>query len=217
MSLSYWSSLYRLHPRLLLALLIGIVVGAVVPAPGGTVLRLLIGWNAMAWLYIVLMWIMMLQADAGRIKQIAEVEDEGAYLVLATICVAGAASLVAIVLELTTKGNEGDKLLRYGFTGLTLLGSWLLIGTIFTLHYARMFYNSEKGARPLHFPDDEDDPHYWDFLYFSFTIAVAAQTSDVSVMTRPMRMVVLAQSVMSYFFNAAILGLSINIAAGLIA
>ena len=215
MLLSYWSSLYRLHPRLLASLLIGIIAG--VAAQGEPVLRLLIGWNAMAWLYIILMWIMMLQADAGRVKQIAEVEDEGAYLVLAAICVAGGASLVAIVLELTTKGNEGDKLLRYAFTALTLLGSWLLIGTIFTLHYARMYYNAEEDARPLHFPDDETHPHYWDFLYFSFTIAVAVQTSDVSVLTRPMRMVVLAQSVMSYFFNAAILGLSINIAAGLIA
>lgn len=215
MSLPYWSSLYRLHPRLLVALLVGVIAG--VAAPGESLLRLLIGWNTMAWLYIVLMWIVMLQADAGRVKKIAEVEDEGAYLVLATICVAGAASLVAIVLELTAQGNESDKLLRYGFTILTLLGSWILIGTIFTLHYARMFYTSEENARPLHFPDDEDDPHYWDFLYFSFTIAVAVQTSDVSVLTRPMRMVVLAQSVMSYFFNAAILGLSINIAAGLIA
>jgi len=53
--------------------------------------------------------------------------------------------------------------------------------------------------------------------YFSFTIAVAMQTADIALMTRPMRMVVLAQAVMSFFFNAAIVGLSINIAAGLIA
>lgn len=179
-------------------------------------MRLLIGWNAIAWPYMIMIWTVMLRADPGQVKKRAEVEDEGAYLVLATICVAAAASLVAIVLELSG-GNGANKVMRYGFTGLTLLGSWLLIGTVFTLHYARMFYNAEENARPLHFPDDENFPHYWDFLYFSFTIAVAVQTSDVAVVTRPMRMVVLAQSVMSYFFNAAILGLSINVAAGLIA
>jgi uncharacterized membrane protein len=210
----YISSLYRLHPRLLLAILAGIAVG--IASHGGVALRLLIGWNTMAWLYMVMMWFLMLRADTGRVKQLAEVEDEGAYLVLATICLAAAASLGAIVLELTANSG-GDKLVSYGCTVLTLLGSWLLIGTVFTMHYARMFYNAEEDARPLHFPDDEAHPHYWDFLYFSFTIAVAVQTSDVSVLTRPMRMVVLAQSVMSYFFNAAILGLSINIAAGLIA
>jgi uncharacterized membrane protein len=210
----YITSLYRLHPRLLIAILIGIGVG--IASSGGVALRLLIGWNTMAWLYMVMMWMLMLRSDSGRVKQLAEVEDEGAYLVLATICVAAAASLGAIVLELTARGGD-DKLVSYGCTAITLLGSWLLIGTVFTLHYARMFYNAEENARPLHFPDDEAHPHYWDFLYFSFTIAVAVQTSDVSVLTRPMRMVVLAQSVMSYFFNAAILGLSINIAAGLIA
>ena len=63
------------------------------------------------------------------------------------------------------------------------------------------------------FPDREPEPNYWDFLYFSFTIAVAAQTSDVAVLSRPARKAVLAQSVLSFFFNAAILGLSVNIAA----
>jgi uncharacterized membrane protein len=213
--MTYLMSLYRVHPRLLLALFVGIAVGLVswAEAPG---MRILIGWNAMTWLYMILIWEVMLRSDSGQLKRVAEVEDEGAYVVLATICIAAAASLVTIVFELSGRGGD-DKLLRYGFTVLTVLGSWLLIGTVFTMHYARMFYNAKKGARPLRFPDDEDAPHYWDFLYFSFTIAVAVQTSDVTVLTRPMRMVVLAQSVMSYFFNAAILGLSINIAAGLIA
>ncbi|HEY4072942.1 MAG TPA: DUF1345 domain-containing protein [Herbaspirillum sp.] len=214
--MSYLLALYRLHPRLLLALLAGVIVGFASWAEGlGT--RVLIGWNAMTWLYMIMIWVMMLRSDASGVERRAEVEDEGAYLVLATICVASTASLVAIVFELSGAHGSGDKLVRYGFTVLTLVGSWLLIGTVFTMHYARMFYNAEKDARPLRFPEDVESPHFWDFLYFSFTIAVAAQTSDVMVVTRPMRMVVLAQSVMSYFFNAAILGLSINIAAGLIA
>jgi uncharacterized membrane protein len=214
--MSFFKSLYRLHPRLLLALLIGIAAGLAARAEGPG-MRVLIGWNAMTWLYLILIWSVMLRPDPGRVRRPAEVEDEGAHMVLATICVAATASLVAIVFELAAAHNAADKLLRYGFTALTLFGSWLLIGTVFTLHYARMFYRAAENARPLRFPDDEKHPHYWDFLYFSFTIAVAAQTSDVIVMTRPMRAVVLAQSVMSFFFNAAILGLSINIAAGLIA
>jgi uncharacterized membrane protein len=58
------------------------------------------------------------------------------------------------------------------------------------------------------------EPGYWDFLYFSFTIGVAAQTADVSVMRTPARKIVLAQSVLSFIFNAAIIGMAINIAAG---
>jgi len=60
------------------------------------------------------------------------------------------------------------------------------------------------------------EPDYWDFMYFSFTIAVASQTADINLSSSSMRRAVLAQSVLSFFFNASILALSINIAASLI-
>ena len=127
-------------------------------------------------------------------------------------------SLAAIVLELSAVKDLalGHRLAHYAFTVATITGSWLLVGTLFTIHYARIYYLSPIDARALRFPDAELMPDYWDFLYFSFTIAVAAQTSDVSVMGRPLRRVVLVQSVLSFLFNVAILGLSINIAAGLV-
>jgi len=109
-----------------------------------------------------------------------------------------------------------DRLAHYAFTGATVVGSWCLLATLFAFHYARAYYRSPAERRALRFPDGETCPDYWDFLYFSFTIAVAAQTSDVSVMSRPMRRIVLAQSVLGFFYNVAILGLAINIAAGLV-
>jgi uncharacterized membrane protein len=104
--------------------------------------------------------------------------------------------------------------LRYAFTALTVVGSWLLVGVLFCFHYAHVYYRAPKDRLPLRFPDEGLEPNYWDFLYFSFTIAVAVQTSDVTVMSRTMRKLVLGQSVLSFFFNLLILGLSINIAAG---
>ncbi|MGL5761668.1 MAG: DUF1345 domain-containing protein, partial [Plesiomonas shigelloides] len=58
-------------------------------------------------------------------------------------------------------------------------------------------------------------PNYWDFMYFSFTIAVASQTADVCIGSPEMRKVVLLQSVISFFFNMAVLGMSVNIGASL--
>ena len=78
------------------------------------------------------------------------------------------------------------------------------------------FYRSSAARRALCFPDKEENLDYWDFLYFSFTIAVAAQTSDVTVMSHSMRKTVLAQSILSFLFNVTIIGLSINIAASLV-
>ena len=70
--------------------------------------------------------------------------------------------------------------------------------------------------KPLQFPDEDVEPNYWDFMYFAFTISVAVQTSDVQVIGADMRRLVLGHSVLNFFFNLVVLGLSINIAAGLI-
>ena len=59
-------------------------------------------------------------------------------------------------------------------------------------------------------------PVFWDFAYFSFTIAAACQTADVCTTEAGMRKVVLAQSLISFLFNASILGFAINVTAGLI-
>lgn len=209
-------SIVQVHPRLLVAIIVGVVVSLVL-ADRAPVTRLLIGWNAGVWVYLLSIWFLMIRAKAEDVRRLAETEDESAQAVLMLVCVAAVASLVAIIMELAGAASHDAqyKLWRYAFTGSTVLGSWFLIGTIFTLHYARLFYNTDDEALPLRFAEQEKNPDYWDFLYFSFTISVAVQTSDVEVATRAMRKAVLAHSVIGFIFNAAILGLSINIAAGL--
>lgn len=207
----------QVHPRLLVAIAVGVAAGFLVPATTW-VSQCLVGWNAGVWTYLLTIWLMMYRADAEDAKRLAETEDESAQLVLGMVCVAAIASLLAILLELAgSHGGDGHKLLRYAFTAATVFGSWLLIGTIFTLHYARLFYAEDDDPQnlPLRFADGRATPDYWDFLYFAFTISVAVQTSDVGVATRALRKAVLAHSLICFIFNAAIIGLSINIAAGL--
>jgi len=209
--------IFHTHPRLMIALLAGIAVWAILPQ-GSAITRALIGWNAGVWMYLATLWWMMTRASANQVKRRAAVEDENDTVILVIICIAAVTSIGAVVFGLTQAKAflPGPKELRYLFTGMTVLGSWFLLGTIFALHYARLFYACDADKLPLRFPDDEKNPDYWDFLYFSFTMAVAVQTSDVSIMTRPMRKIVLMQSVLTFLFNSAILGLSINIAAGLV-
>ena len=210
---------FHTHPRLVLALIFAVVIWALLPA-GSAITRGLISWNAGVWGYLFAIWWMMARAQPAQVKRRAAIEDENDTMILVLICVAATSSIGALVVGLSQAKDflPGPKEIRYLFTGLTVLGSWFLVGTMFTLHYARLFYSAghSKLPLPLRFPEDDTNPDYWDFLYFSFTVAVAAQTSDVSVMTRSMRKIVLMQSVLSFLFNLAILGLSINIAAGLI-
>jgi uncharacterized membrane protein len=87
---------------------------------------------------------------------------------------------------------------------------------LFTLNYASLYYRGD-AREGLHFPGSNAlfRPNYVDFLYFSFTIAVALQTADVAITSKPMRLLALVHSVLSFVFNTAILAFLVNIAAGL--
>ncbi|CRM77556.1 hypothetical protein AOA59_23405 [Pseudomonas sp. 2822-15] len=208
--------LARTHPRLSSAAVLGLAVGILAPADT-LISKILIGWNAGVWTYLALMLWLTSRSHADDVKRIAEIEDENAGLVLFMVCIAAIASLATITVNLVGSKDLDStaRLLHYGFTGMTVIGSWLLTGVIFSVHYARLFYTWEGDEPALRFAEGLRNPNYWDFLYFSFTIGVAVQTADVGVATRAMRKVVLGQSLIGFLFNTAILGFSINIAAGL--
>ncbi|MGN8278402.1 DUF1345 domain-containing protein [Pseudomonas sp. SMV71] len=208
--------LTRTHPRLSIATVLGLAVGVLAPADS-ILSKILIGWNVGVWSYLALMFWLTVRAKAPDVRRIAEIEDENAGLVLLTVCIAALASLATITFELAGSRDldASARLLHYGFTAMTVIGSWLLIGVIFSVHYAKLYYTWNGKEPALRFAEGLSSPNYWDFLYFSFTIGVAVQTSDVGVATRQLRKIVLAQSLIGFVFNTAILGFSINIAAGL--
>jgi uncharacterized membrane protein len=215
--MNLFPTVLRNRPRVVIGLLAGIAVALLVPLHVRPTVRALIGWDTAVWLYLLLIWIKMARANQSNVQELAEREDENAAAVLVIVSAAAVASLVAIVAELATaKGHTPDAWLHYLLTGATMLGAWFLIPTMFTLHYARHYYQSDSKQPALQFPDRHLRPDYWDLLYFSFTIAVASQTSDVALCSTAVRRTALAQSVLSFFFNLAVLGLSINIAASMV-
>lgn len=218
MFMKYYPQVLRNRPRTVIGLFIGIVVALLVPAHTSSMARALIGWDAAVWSYLLMIWVHMALADEHRVRKRALSDDENAGVVLFVICLATVASIAAIVLELASaKGTAGASTAwHYLLTGLTMFGAWFLIPTIFTLHYARLYYDTDAHETALLFPDHQLTPNYWDFLYYSFTIAVASQTSDVVLRSRSIRRATLAQSILSFYFNVAVLGLCVNIAAGLL-
>lgn len=206
------------RPHLSAAVALGALTAPLLPDAWRLTTRILASWDVAVWIYLLTMGWMMLRADHRKVKRVAAREDEKGPVILAVLCVAAVISLLAIVSELAAlRGGKiaTDNTLAYTLVGLTLIGSWFLVGVLFCFHYAHLYYQSTPNARPLQFPGAHHEPDYWDFLYFSFTISVAAQTSDVCVRSAALRKLVLGQSVLSFFFNLFILGLSVNIAAGL--
>ncbi len=208
----------RVRPRLVLSVAVGVAAALVLPGSHHAVTRCLFGWNVSVWLYLVLAAVMMFRADHARLRRIAVAQAEAAATVLGIVVLAALVSLVGIVAELMAAKAPGTPhaLPHVLFALATVTGSWLLVPTMFALTYASQYYRTAHGSG-LNFPqaDDSFKPDYGDFLYFSFTIAVASQTADVSVSTQAMRRLVLLQSVLSFAFNTAILAFTINIAASL--
>ncbi|VVE17080.1 membrane protein [Pandoraea iniqua] len=218
MNAKLFPHLVRFHPRLLIAIAVGVLVGIFVQGHFSPVTRTLIGWNAGAWSYLAMIWFMMVTAPKRSIERFAEQEDQSAVIVLTVVCLSALASVVAIVHELANAKNgvphqASEHVL---FAAATLIAGWFLVPTIYTLHYARLYFTDTESPYALVWPDRDCDPDYWDFLYFSFTIAVASQTADVGLSSRRMRRATLAQAILSFFFNLAVLGLSINIGASLL-
>jgi uncharacterized membrane protein len=208
----------RVRPRLVVAITTGCVLGLLLPASMSPLTRALLGWNVAVWLYLVLVGWMMARADHARLQRIAVAQAEGAATVLTMVSVACVVSLLGMVAELSAAKLPGapHALPHVAFALLTVVGTWLLLPTVFALTYASRYF-AVHHASGLQFPDT--DPHfkpdYGDFLYFAFTIAVASQTADVSVTSSKMRRLVLAQSLLSFAFNTAILAFTINVAASL--
>ncbi len=206
------------RPRMMIAAVVGLLTFAMVPATLSVTTRCLLGWNAAVWLYLVLIGVMMLRADHERVRQVAVAQADAAIMVLFIVILAALASLGGIAAELIKAKVPGTPyaLPHLLFAITTIAGSWLLLPTMFALTCASQYYEVAHG-HGLRFPDAEVSfrPDYGDFLYFSFTIAVACQTADVSVTSRPMRRLVLLQSLMSFAFNTAILAFTINVAASM--
>ena len=122
----------------------------------------------------------------------------------------------AIVAELGI-GDGGKRTgTQLALATVTIFLSWTFIHTIFALNYAHDYYGEHGAKRSgLKFPDDAD-PDYWDFVYFSFVVGMTCQVSDVAVASQPIRRTVIAHGVVSFFFNTALLALTVNIAASAI-
>jgi uncharacterized membrane protein len=211
------NNLVRSHPRLWISAAVGCGIFFLLPAHWSTLSRVLVCWNGGAALFLCLIFFWMTRLTAEQICTRYIEEDESATIILVIVTVAALLSVVAIVEPLAnikqTAGTE--RIAHFALAALTLVNSWILVPTMFTIHYADIFYSVSEAERPLRFPETPM-PVFWDFAYFSFTIAAACQTSDVSTLNSGVRRTVIAHTVISFLFNASILGFAINVTAGLI-
>ncbi|SCW74484.1 Uncharacterized membrane protein [Rhizobium mongolense subsp. loessense] len=206
------------HLSIIIAFIAGLVVFVLLTSRDVNAKNVLVGWNVTAIVFTCVSWRRMLRATVADIRKRAEDLDFSDTFVLFLSIAAALASIAGIGLELhSVKEAPPDvAFARACAAVVTILVSWVFLHTLFTIHYAHRFYRGPDKGEGLIFPDRIEEPVYWDFLYFSFTIGVAAQTADVAVSTMTMRKIALLHAVLSFLFNTTILALAINVGASLL-
>lgn len=162
------------------------------------------GFDLAASLFLFLLVPILRDGEASAIRRHAAENDANRGMLLVISALIGAVLLITIGVELSAPGEPMASLI------IATLGiAWIFANTLYALHYAHLFYGQGDGLSGLTFPDTKA-PDYWDFVYFAFTLGMTFQTSDVSINSRPIRRVVLAQCLAAFVFNIGILAFTIN-------
>ncbi len=210
-----WEAL-TLRPRLVLAFLLAAGLGFLLPHALPIWSKCLIAWCAGVVIYTALVIWMFSRAELKDIRESASRLDDSAPAILVISMAATAASfgaIAALLLAPSSSVKSADIVLA----ACTMVLSWAFIQVVFAIHYTHIFYGDVNGSARggLEFGGKDEEPDFWDFLYFTTSVGATAQTSDTVVTTKTMRRIVLAQSIYAFFFNTAVLALAINIAASL--
>jgi uncharacterized membrane protein len=173
---------------------------------------LLLGFDAGAMIFLVGMLVMFNRSTVEHMRHQARVQDAGRWGILWSAVGLTAVVLVALGTELHAAKSGG--VFAIASAGVSIVLSWLFMNVMFAVHYAHGFYGDYSSQhRGLEFPGKEQ-PDYWDFAYFSIVIGMTFQVSDVQITSRTLRRIVIAHSVIAFFFNMFIIAVTVNIVAG---
>lgn len=211
----YRSTVRRIRIRLALSAVVGLVVGVALPFPdaAGLSFKILSGWVVGAACFAFPLLAALMRMDAQETHDHVDGEDPGRRVSDVIVVVAALMSLggvVALFLGGSSQPNS-QKSLNALVAVLSIALAWLCIHTIYTVRYARLYYN---GHHSINFNQDEP-PRFSDFAYLSFTLGMTYQVSDTDLKSSELRAVALRHTLLSYVFGTVIIASLVNLVAGL--
>lgn len=153
----------------------------------------------------------LLNGAVDEMRMNAKQNDANRALLLAIAVVVMVVIMIAVASELMHGNASGP--LDIGLIICTLSMSWLFTHTLYALHYAHLFYTSDKEGKDsggLEFPGTKE-PDYWDFAYFSFCLGMTFQTSDTEMTSRQFRRVSTFHCLAAFVFNIGVIAFTINV------
>ena len=190
-----------------MAALVAILLGAVVTSSA-------IGWDAGALTFLVWTWLTIGPMSAQDTASHATGEDPSrpvsdVLLIAAAVVSLGAVGIVLVQASSQQGATQG---LLAGLGLATVALSWLVVHTVYTLQYARLYYSDDPGGVDF---NQTAPPRHADFAYLSLTMGMTFQVSDTDLQTSTIRATVLRQALLSYLFVVVIVATTINLIASL--
>ena len=179
-------------------------------------LVVLAGWIVTAAVLLVWVWLDIGRLDASTTARVATREDDSraaSRLVLVASSVLSLAAIVAALHRASSSSSGLDAALTTASL-VAVVVSWLVVNTVFVLHYAHLYYDGESVGG-VSFPGDQA-PRYRDFAYLGFTVGMTFQVSDTAITDSTIRTTVLRHALLSFVFSIAIIAMTINVVAGLV-
>jgi uncharacterized membrane protein len=201
--------------RVTAAVVIGLVVGVVVALFAAWPVALTVAWDAAAALFLATVWLHVGGLNPRATQAHATREDPGRVGAGLLLLAAAVASLIGTAFDLL-RASQADRGLRFLLTLVaigTVVMSWAVVQSVFTLRYAHEYYMAPVGG--IDFKTTDEAPDYRDFAYVAFTVGMTFQVSDTDVQTWKIRRTVLRHALLSYLFGAVIIAVTINIVAQL--
>ena len=181
-------------------------------------LALVGGWDAAALAFLLTIWPIIGRADSSRAERLATREDPTRVSSAALLTAASVASLLGVGFALRLAGRQSGapQVLLIGAAVLTVMLSWALANTVYTLRYAHLHFASSVPGIAFGDADEQERPDYRDFAYVAFTIGMCYQVSDTTLRHPRLRRTALGHALLSYLFGVVIVAGSVNLISGLI-
>lgn len=174
-----------------------------------------ISFDFAALVFIASLYPLLNDSSAAQMRAHSQANDANRMLVLLITTLVTFAVMAVITGELPA-AKDGDKLAMAKLV-VTLLLVWLFANLVYTIHYAHYYYatDPDKGGDigGLDFPGTKV-PDYKDFAYFSFTLGMTFQTSDVAIRAGRLRHVALLHGFGAFVFNIGVIAFTINALSG---
>ena len=200
--------------RVVTSAVVGVLTAAAVAAFAPWQVTVLSGWIVAAAAFVTRVWLRIHHLDGAKTASVATREDGSRTAAHLMVIGASVASLVGVGLTLARASHQpgGSRVLLTVVAILTVITSWALVHTVFTLRYAHTFYGQPVGGVDF---SSEEDPDYHDFAYLAFTIGMTFQVSDTDLQSKAFRRMCLHHAWISFPLGAVIIAASINLVAGL--